>query len=74
MTSAIREGRVTFDAEYDVLRFCMTNMMVVENSAGRMMPDKKNSAEKIDAAVAALMALRLAMLAPSRPTGALFIA
>jgi phage terminase large subunit-like protein len=74
MTSAIREGRVTFDAEDDVLRFCMTNMMVVENSAGRMMPDKKNSAEKIDAAVAALMALRLAMLAPSRPTGALFIA
>jgi phage terminase large subunit-like protein len=74
MTSAIREGRVTFDAEDDVLRFCMTNMMVNENSAGRMMPDKKNSAEKIDAAVAALMALRLAMLAPSRPTGALFIA
>jgi phage terminase large subunit-like protein len=74
MEAAIREGRVTFDAEDDVLRFCMTNMMVVENSAGRMMPDKKNSAEKIDAAVAALMALRLAMLAPSRPTGALFIA
>jgi phage terminase large subunit-like protein len=74
MEAAIREGRVTFDADDDVLRFCMTNMMVVENSAGRMMPDKKNSAEKIDAAVAALMALRLAMLAPSRPTGALFIA
>jgi phage terminase large subunit-like protein len=49
-------------------------MMTNENSAGRMMPDKKNSEEKIDAAVASLMALRLAMLAPSRPTGSLFIA
>lgn len=74
LRAAIRENRVTFDADDDILRFCILNMMTVENSAGRAMPDKKNSAEKIDAAVASLMALRLAMLAPSRPTGSLFIA
>jgi len=37
------------------------------------MPDKKNSSEKIDAAVALLMGLRLSMLAPARATGSLFI-
>lgn len=73
MEAAIRENRVRFDIEDDIVRWCFLNMMAVENSAGRMMPDKKNSAEKIDAAVASLMALRLAMLAPKRATGALFI-
>jgi phage terminase large subunit-like protein len=74
IASAIRENRVTFDEKDDILRLCFLAMMTNENSAGRMMPDKKNSEEKIDAAVASLMALRLAMLAPSRPTGSLFIA
>lgn len=74
LRSALRENRVLFDRSDEILRFCMLNMMTIENSAGRQMPDKKNSAEKIDAAVASLMALRLAMLAPSRPTGSLFLA
>jgi phage terminase large subunit-like protein len=74
LQAAIRENRIVFDESDEILRFCMLNMMTNENRAGRMMPDKKNSEEKIDAAVASLMALRLAMLAPSRPTGRLFIA
>ena len=49
------------------------NMMTTTNAQGKMMPDKRNSSEKIDAAVAVLMGLRLAMLAPSRPVGSLFI-
>jgi phage terminase large subunit-like protein len=48
-------------------------MMTTSNAQGKMMPDKRNSSEKIDAAVALLMGIRLAMLAPSRPTGSLFI-
>jgi phage terminase large subunit-like protein len=48
-------------------------MVTIVNAQDKMMPDKRNSSEKIDAAVALLMALRLAMLAPSRPTGSLFI-
>ena len=74
MQAAIRENRVAFDESDGILRWCFLNMMVVENRQGRMMPDKKTSSEKIDAAVASLMALRLAMLAPSKPTGSLFIA
>lgn len=71
--AAIREGRVTADESDPILRWCCLNMMANTNAQGKMMPDKKNSNEKIDAAVAVLMALRLAMLAPYRASGSLFI-
>jgi phage terminase large subunit-like protein len=48
-------------------------MMTTSNYQNKIMPDKRNSSEKIDAAVAMVMSLKLAMLAPSRPTGSLFI-
>jgi phage terminase large subunit-like protein len=73
LTSAIRERRFVPDQRDHILRWCALNMMTTSNAQGKMMPDKRNSSEKIDAAVAMLMALRLAMLAPSRPNGSLFI-
>jgi phage terminase large subunit-like protein len=73
LQAAIRERRFTPDKTDGILRWCALNMVTIENTQGKMMPDKRNSSEKIDAAVALLMALRLAMLAPSRPTGSLFI-
>jgi len=74
MAAAIREDRFSPDSTDQILRWCALNMMTTTNAQGKMMPDKRNSSEKIDAAVALLMGLRLALLAPSRPTGALFIA
>jgi phage terminase large subunit-like protein len=73
LIAAIRERRFTPDKTDGILRWCALNMMTTTNAQGKMMPDKRNSSEKIDAAVALLMALRLAMLAPSRPSGSLFI-
>jgi phage terminase large subunit-like protein len=73
LLAAIREKRFRPDGSDSILRWCALNMMTTTNAQGKMMPDKRNSSEKIDAAVALLMALRLAMLAPSRPTGSLFI-
>lgn len=73
LVAAIREHRFRPDESDSILRWCALNMMTNTNTQGKMMPDKKNSSEKIDAAVALLMALRLSMLAPSRPSGSLFI-
>jgi phage terminase large subunit-like protein len=73
LTAAIREQRFNPDSSDGIMRWCCLNMMTTTNAQGKMMPDKRNSSEKIDAAVALLMGLRLAMLAPSRPTGSLFI-
>ena len=73
LTAAIREHRFRPDKSDSILRWCALNMMTTTNAQCKMMPDKRNSSEKIDAAVALLMALRLSMLAPSRPTGSLFI-
>jgi phage terminase large subunit-like protein len=73
LSASIREKRFTPNIDDKILRWCALNMVTIENAQGKMMPDKRNSSEKIDAAVALLMALRLAMLAPSRPTGSLFI-
>ena len=73
LLSAIREHRFRPDVDDKILRWCSLNAMVVKNAQDKMMFDKRNSSEKIDAAVAMTMGLRLSMLAPSRPTGSLFI-
>jgi len=73
LLAAIREHRFRPDANDKVLRWCSLNAMVRKNSQGKMMFDKKNSREKIDAVVATTMGLRLAMLAPTRASGSLFI-
>jgi phage terminase large subunit-like protein len=71
--ASIREHRFRPDKTDPILRWCALNMMTTTNAQGKMMPDKRNSSEKIDAIVAVLMGLRLSMLAPSRPSGSLFI-
>ena len=69
----LAEGRFK-PCETDVLlRWCALNMALKTDSAGRMMPDKAHSKEKIDAAVAMLMAKRASYLALPRITGSLFI-
>ena len=73
LTAAIREHRFRPDKSDSILRWGSLNMMTTTNAQGKMMPDKRNSSEKIDATVALLMGLRLSMLAPSRPSGSLFI-
>ena len=73
LRSAIREHRFTPCKNDRILRWCALNMMTTSNYQNKIMPDKRNSSEKIDAAVAMVMSLKLAMLAPSRPTGSLFI-
>jgi phage terminase large subunit-like protein len=73
LSAAIRENRFVPEKSDNILRWCALNMMTTSNAQGKMMPDKRNSSEKIDAAVALVMGIRLAMLAPSRPTGSLFI-
>jgi phage terminase large subunit-like protein len=73
LTAALGEGRFKAEKTDTILRWCALNMMTTTNAQGKMMPDKRHSSEKIDAAVALLMALRLSMLAPSRPSGSLFI-
>ncbi len=54
---AVREGRLTHDGD-PVLGWCALNMTVKEGARGEKMPAKDHSREKIDAAVAAIMAFR----------------
>ena len=48
--------------DHPVLRWCIGNMMVAQDSAGNFKPDKKRSADKIDGAVSAIMAHGLHLL------------
>ena len=67
----ISEGRFKPDENDTVLRWCALNMAINRDSRDRMMPDKKHSKEKIDAAVAMLMAQRASNLALPRCQGPL---
>lgn len=69
----LSEGRFTPDENDVLLRWCALNMAIKTDSAGRTMPDKSHSKDKIDAAVAMLMAKRATNLALPRITGPLFI-
>lgn len=71
--NAIAEKRWTFDDRDDVLRWCCLNMVYKRNPQGQMQPDKSKSKEKIDAAVAMLMALRASWVAPDRCRGSLVL-
>ncbi|MBT9177522.1 MAG: hypothetical protein DDT20_01856 [Firmicutes bacterium] len=50
-----------------VLRWCVSNMVVKADEAGNIKPDKKKSTEKIDSAVASIMALAGALIKPNEP-------
>lgn len=68
---AINDGRVTHNGN-PLLRWAMGNAVTHTDRQGRVMLDKKNSKEKIDPAVSAVMAFRMACKAP-RSSGSLFI-
>ncbi len=64
-----------------MLRWCFANVVIEQDPAGNIKPNKTRSAEKIDAAVAAIMAIGRASAGetgPSvydeeRPEGFLFV-
>jgi len=68
----MEEGRLRFD-DNKLLRWCFNNAVIRRDSNDYWMFDKKSSAEKIDAAVATVMAFRVASLAKSVPQGPLHI-
>lgn len=69
----ISEGRFMPDESDVVLRWCALNMAVNRDSKDRIMPDKKHSKEKIDAAVAMLMSKRACTQSLPRQTGSLVL-
>lgn len=72
LLEAIRTGRFAHDGN-PVLRWCVKNAVVIKNNKGDWMFNKGRAADKIDAVVALTMAFRVASLAPSRPTGSLYL-
>jgi phage terminase large subunit-like protein len=72
LLNLIESKKIKHDG-HPVLRFALSNLVSNVDSSGRWMPDRKNSKEKIDPAVALLMGLRLASLAKPKPKGALFV-
>jgi phage terminase large subunit-like protein len=64
----VKERRLVHDGD-PVLTWAMDNLVVRQDSAGLMMPDKANSDEKIDPAVATLMALSESLYAERKPAG-----
>lgn len=69
---AIRDGRILHDGNA-LLRWCMNNAILIRDRQDRWMFDKRDSSDKIDPAVAMVMAFRMASLAPERARGSLYI-
>lgn len=72
LMACIESGRFRHDGN-PLLRWCAGNAILSESTRGQQMYDKRSSTEKIDPIVAMTMAFRIAALAPSRPTGALYL-
>lgn len=72
LMAAIREGRFRHDGN-PLLRWCVANAVLIRDRQDRWMFDKRDSADKIDAAVAMTMAFRLATLEPARAIGSLVL-
>jgi len=72
LMAAIREGRFTHDGN-PLLRWCVSNAVLIRDRQDRWMFDKRDSSDKIDAAVAMTMAFRLATLEPVRSKGRLYL-
>ena len=69
----VSEGRFKPDQNDVVLRWAALNMAIDRNSQDQMMPSKKHSKEKIDPAVAMLMAKRASTLALPQCQGSLIL-
>lgn len=73
LLAAITEGRFSHGGVNPLLRWCANNAIVYKNRNDFWMYDKKTSSEKIDPIVAMTMAFRIAMIAPARATGSLYL-
>ena len=72
LRQAMQDGRLVHNGD-PLLRWCIGNAVIVRDVQDRWMFGKRDSSEKIDAAVAMTMAYRRAMVAPPRSIGNLFI-
>lgn len=67
----VKKRKIAHDGD-PVLRWAIGNLAVNSDSSNRWMPDRKSSKEKIDPAVAMIMALRLCSL-KTKSYGGLFV-
>lgn len=72
LLEAIKDGRLTHDGD-PLLRWCVSNAVVVTNNRLQVMFDKSSSSEKIDPVVAMVMAFRICSLAAARPQGRAYL-
>lgn len=68
----MEEGRLVFE-DSKLLRWCAGNAILCKDRQDRWMFDKRDSKDKIDPIVAAVMAYRIASLEPERSSGSLFL-
>jgi phage terminase large subunit-like protein len=68
----MQEGRLVF-SDSNLLRWCANNAIICKDRQDRWMFDKKNSKDKIDPIVAAVMAYRIASLQKERSSGSLYV-
>lgn len=68
----MEEGRLVFE-DSKLLRWCAGNAIICKDRQDRWMFDKRDSKDKIDPIVAAVMAYRIASLEPERSSGSLFL-
>lgn len=73
LLDAMQTGRFTPDVNDVVLKWAALNSAFNRNPRGDVMYDKANAKDKIDAIVAATMALRAVRAAPQRIQGSLYI-
>lgn len=68
----MEEGRLVFE-DSKLLRWCAGNAIICKDRQDRWMFDKRDSKDKIDPIVAAVMAYRIASLEPERSSGNLYV-
>ena len=68
----VEHGKITFSGG-DFIKWCAGNAIISRDRNDRFMFDKRESSEKIDPIVAAVMAYRICSLIPDRPVGPLII-
>ena len=71
MMKLVLEERIAHGGN-PVLRWMMDNISVRTDPAGNIKPDKEKSTERIDGAVAAIMALDRAIRCGSEPQGSIY--
>jgi phage terminase large subunit-like protein len=72
LASLMKQRRIHFIGNADVLRFCIGNVVSKQDPRGNDYPRKERPESKIDAAVALMLALGRALVAPP-PAGSDFL-